>query len=113
MDTLTRYRAAVKQALTEWVEYIRRANTPGIETETAFDDERGQYLLVETGWHDRRRVRNEYIHVRIRNGKIWIEEDGTEDGIANELVRAGVPKADIVLAFQPPELRHLTDFAVA
>ena len=30
MDTLTRYRAAVKQALTEWVEYIRRANTPGI-----------------------------------------------------------------------------------
>jgi hypothetical protein len=113
VDTLTDYRTVVKQALTEWVEYIRRANTPGIETEAVFDDERGQYLIVETGWHNRQRVRNEYIHVRIRNGKIWIEEDGTEEGVANDLVKAGVPKEDIVLAFQPPELRHLTEFAVA
>ena len=38
---------------------------------------------------------------------------GGKEGIADELVRAGVPKSDIVLAFQPPELRHLTEFAVA
>ena len=113
MDPVSRYRESVKRVLTEWVEYIRRADTPGVETDAVFDDERGQYLLVETGWSDRRRVRNEYIHVRIKGGKVWIEEDGTEEGVANELVKAGVPKSDIVLAFQPPELRHLSDFAVA
>ncbi|HEX7447902.1 MAG TPA: element excision factor XisI family protein [Pirellulales bacterium] len=32
------------------------------------------------------------IHVDIRGGKIWIQHDGTEDGIADRLVEAGVPK---------------------
>jgi XisI protein len=32
--------------------------------------------------------------------------------MANELLREGVPKEDIVLAFQPPEVRKFTEFAV-
>jgi hypothetical protein len=43
----------------------------------------------------------------------WIEEDWTEAGIADILVRAGVPREDIVLGFQPPDLRQYTDFAAA
>jgi len=45
--------------------------------------------------------------------KFWIEEDWTEDGIAADLVRAGVPKEDIVLAFHEPGRRQYTDFAAA
>jgi hypothetical protein len=45
--------------------------------------------------------------------KFWIEEDWTEDGIAADLVRAGVPKEDIVLAFHEPGMRQYTDFAAA
>jgi hypothetical protein len=52
------------------------------------------------------------MHVDIRDGKFWIEHDGTEYGIANELVDAGVPKEHIVLAFHEPELRQYTEFAV-
>ncbi|MBV7334508.1 XisI protein [Chloroflexi bacterium TSY] len=46
-------------------------------------------------------------------GKIWIEIDWTEEGIATELVAAGVPKEDIVLAFHHPSMRQYTEFAVA
>lgn len=46
------------------------------------------------------------------NGKLWIQHDGTEDGIANRLVELGVPKSDIVLAFHPPYKRPYTDFAI-
>lgn len=35
------------------------------------------------------------IYVEIKDGKIWIERDGTEIGVANELVEAGVPKQEI------------------
>jgi hypothetical protein len=52
-----------------------------------------------------------HLYVRLRNGKIHIEKDATEDGIAAELVREGVPREDIVLAFHPPALRQFTDFA--
>lgn len=53
------------------------------------------------------------MQFRIKNEKIYIEEDWTEEGIATELLTEGVPKEDIVLAFQDPETRKYTDFAVA
>ena len=53
------------------------------------------------------------LHVRLKEGKVWVEEDMTEEGIANYWVKAGVPKEDIVLAFQHPSMRPLTEFAVA
>lgn len=60
-----------------------------------------------------KRVRGTILHVRLRDGKVWIEEDLTEDGIATYLLAAEVPKSDIVLAFQSPETGKFTEFAVA
>ena len=37
------------------------------------------------------------LHLDIIDNKIWIQQDGTEVGIANELVELGVPKQDIIL----------------
>jgi hypothetical protein len=51
------------------------------------------------------------IHVDIRDRKIWIQRDFTEEGVASELVDLGVPKTDIVLGFKPPYMRQFTDFA--
>ncbi len=48
----------------------------------------------------------------IIDGKVWIQHDGTEEGIANDLVAAGVPKAHIILGFKAPEIRKYTEFAV-
>jgi XisI protein len=49
----------------------------------------------------------------IRNGKVWFQHDGAEDGVASQLVAAGIPREHIVLAFKPPEARPLTDYAAA
>ena len=113
MDKLTRYRHLVKKLLSEHAELINRQPTPGLETECIFDEERDQYMLFTVGWSQRRRVRSTSIYVRLRNGKIWIEDDMTEEGVACRLLEAGVPREDIVLGFQPPEMRPLTEFAVA
>ncbi|MHC5597432.1 MAG: element excision factor XisI family protein [Nostoc sp.] len=53
------------------------------------------------------------LHLDIIDEKIWIQQDGTEVEIANELVESGVPREDIVLGFQLPSLRKYTDFAVS
>jgi hypothetical protein len=50
--------------------------------------------------------------MRLHNGKIWLEYDGTDSYIARQLVKAGVPKEDIVLAFHPPDVRPHTGYAV-
>jgi hypothetical protein len=79
----------------------------------AFDREHSQFLLLDEGWDGYRRIHNVWAHIEIRDGKIWIHEDGTEEGIANLLVAAGVSNDQIVLAFHAPNLRDATGFAVA
>lgn len=52
------------------------------------------------------------MHIEIRDGKVWIQQDGTERGIAGELEERGVPASEIVLGFRPAELRSHTGYAV-
>jgi hypothetical protein len=65
------------------------------------------------GWENDKRVHGCLVHMDIIDGKIWIQRDGTEDGMALDLVRAGIPKQEIVLAFHPPHRRPYTEYAAA
>jgi hypothetical protein len=116
VDKAIAYRSLIKKLLSELgalIEQHHARHPSGLETECVFDEQRDHYMLVNLGWQNGRRVRGTTLHVRIKNGKFWIEDDMTEEGIANQLIEAGVPKEDIVLAFQPPEVRPHTEFAVA
>lgn len=84
-----------------------------IQFETVFDRESDRYLLMILGRENERRVHGCIIHIDIINGKLWIQRDGTENGIANELVRSGVPKDHIVLGFRSSEIRKHSGFAAA
>jgi len=113
MDKTAHYRELIKGLLSKYAEWVSRRPQLGMETRLIFDDERDEYLWLQIGWPPQNRVYGTTLHVRLQNGKIWIEQDWTEDGIATELVEAGVPKSDIVLAFHEPEVRAMTEFAVA
>ncbi|HNT73384.1 MAG TPA: XisI protein [Anaerolineae bacterium] len=113
MDKLTHYRHIIRQILTQYADVINRSARPGKETEVVADTEHDHYMLVSTGWDQQRRIRGTTVYVRLRDDKLWIEEDWLEHGITPDLLAAGIPKEDIVLAFQPPDVRPLTGFAVA
>ena len=111
MDALEAYRTATERVLTEYARFL----TSDAETicETVFDRVSDRYLVVEVGWERGHRIYGSLLHVDIFEGKLWIQQDGTEDGVAGELVAAGVPKDRIVLGFRPPSLRSQSEFAVA
>ena len=113
MDKLTRYRALLRQFLQERAKLMNEHPVPGLETLCLFDDENNNYLVYNVGWPNGRRERYVTLLARLHEDKIWIEEDGTEEGLADLLVEADIPKEDIVLAFHAPEMRPLTEFAVA
>ncbi len=110
MDKLNQYRQKIKQILTRYSQI--KPSFGDIERYTAFDNEQDHYQVINVGWENRRRVYGCLIHIDIKGDKIWIQYDGTEDGIANELVELGIPKHDIVLAYKSLFMRKYTDFAV-
>jgi len=111
MDTLDNYRQIIRTILTAHAEIPYAYGD--IQFEPVFDRESDRYLLMIHGRENGRRVHGCLVHVDIINGKIWIQRDGTEYGVANELVEAGVPKDHIVLGFRSAEIRRHTEFAVA
>ncbi|NUM46147.1 MAG: XisI protein [Anaerolineales bacterium] len=112
MDKMKKYREIVKNIFAHYEELFNRYPVSNQETEIIFDEKRDQYLLLTVGWKQKRRIWGATLHVRLQDGKIWIEEDGLEDGITPDLLEAGVPKEDIVLGFHHPEVRPFTEFAV-
>jgi hypothetical protein len=112
MERVEQYRSLIKQILSRH-EKLAYANSRA-RKETVFDEQADRYLLIAFGREeDNRRVHGIVIHVEIIDGKIWVQYDGTEYGVAQELVDAGVPKDRIVLGFKSPEMRKYTEFAAA
>lgn len=111
MDPLTRYRQVVQDVLAAYYQETA-ATITAVERQLVLDPTRDHYLLMTVGWEQNRRVDSCVIHIDIKDGQIWIQHDGTERGIANDLVDAGIPKADIVLAFHAPYKRPYTGFGI-
>lgn len=53
------------------------------------------------------------FHLRLKDGKVWVEWDDIEYGIVRDLVAAGIPKEDIVMAFYGRKPRPLTELMAA
>lgn len=112
MDTRLKYQNIIKSVLQNHADY-RTALPDGYVSQVLFDDERGQYLVLDIGWSGDKYLHATPIHVSLIGEKIWIQYDDTEEGVATELLAAGVPKEDIVLGFRHPKVRQHTGFAVA
>jgi hypothetical protein len=111
MDKLEHYRTLIKKILTEYHNWVSGSSNLIEESCLIFDDHHGHYLWMFLGWENKKHKNHTQVHIRIKNEKIYIEEDWTEEGIVTELLNLGVTKADIVLAFYPPEERKFTEFA--
>jgi hypothetical protein len=110
MEKLTKYRQIVQNTLLEYSKY--KPAHGEIEVEIIFDLERDHYQVVDIGWNQDDFVHGCVIHIDIKDGKVWLQWNSTEDDIAADLVALGVAKEDIVLGFQSPFMRKFTDYAV-
>ena len=110
MDTLTHYRTIIVQLLQEYSQY--RPAYGDIRREVVIDSIHDHYQLLSIGWQKHQRIHGTILHLDICDGKIWVQYDGTEEGIANRLLASGIPASEIVLAFHPPYKRSLGGFAV-
>ncbi|HBB35658.1 MAG TPA: XisI protein [Cyanobacteria bacterium UBA8803] len=111
MAKLEQYREIVEELLQEYAAF--GSDDLEVETELIFDTTRDHYQLVHIGWQGERRIYGCILHLDIKDGKIWLQHNGTENDIAAELVEMGVPKSDIVIGFHSPFKRQFSEYAVS
>ncbi|ELS33734.1 MULTISPECIES: XisI protein [Pseudanabaena] len=109
MAKLDKYRQIIREIL------IKHSNTQesDIECQLVCDTEHDHYQILELGWKGLTRIYACYIHLDIKDGKIWIQQNMTEADIGQELVQKGIPASEIILGLQPPYKRPYTNYGVA
>ncbi|MFK7949941.1 MAG: XisI protein [Saprospiraceae bacterium] len=112
MDRITKYKKILRQLFEKQAAMMKPIHKETV-IQLVIDEEHGHYLLYHNTWRNSRRNYGCVLHISIRNNKIYIEHDGGDRGFALDLLEAGIPKSDIVLAFHSPEKRPYTEFAVA
>ncbi|MGB3759909.1 MAG: XisI protein [Rivularia sp. (in: cyanobacteria)] len=112
MDSLnSNYPDIIEKVLQDYADFL--GNDENVQIELVFDRKRDRYLLVEAGWQNGYRIYGTLIHIDIINNKLWIQHDGTEEGVAVDLVAQGIPKDKLVLAFRSFEERKISEFAAS
>jgi len=111
MDKLQKYRQIIRQILVEQAHPY--ANSEAVETAIICDTENDHYQLCYIGWEGQKRIFGVVLHFDIKDGRIWIQYNGTELPIAQILTNKGVPPGDIVLGFHSPFKRQFSGYATA
>ena len=113
MDQITQTKLIARQIAMETGKLGERPDDE-VKTQIILDDERGHYLLYFNGWRGSKRTYGCYLHLDVdENGKVWVQHDGTDLRIADQLVERGIPPEQIVLGFHSPLRRPDTGFAVS
>jgi hypothetical protein len=111
MDSIDTLRQAILSVIAEWEQLPRiPSDWKIISVQDTIHD---RYTIQNVSFANDRYDTTLLAYMEIRERKIWILTDNTEEGIANELVAKCVPRDHIVLGFYSPELREVGEFAVA
>ena len=108
MDKVEKYKKIVRNFVEEVYSWGGEYEDNGIENQLITDDEHGHYIYSGVGWEKNitKWFYANFIHVDVkRDGKVWIQHDGTDLKIAKRLVTEGVDQSDIVIGFHPPHSR--------
>ncbi len=99
MDRLTDYRRAIRQVINDLAQ--QKPSHGQVEAIPICDSESDNYLVMYVGWSSDYRHDDPIVHLRLRDSQVWVEHDGTDE-VVDRLVKAGIPKRDIVLALDQP-----------
>lgn len=93
---LTRYRQSLRQVIE--MHAAMKLGDRQLESLAICDPTNDNYLLMDVGYDHVGRADDVIVHLRLRDdGKVLIEYDGIEYGIAHDLIEAGIAKEDILL----------------
>lgn len=114
MDKLKRYQNAVQEILLDIHKLGNSARgREGIDSQYIFDPENNHYVLIDVGWRDREYIYASFVHIDIKDEKIWIQRNNTEWDLAELLIKKGVKKEDIILGLHSPFMRQFSGYGVA
>lgn len=113
MDKIAQYRKILVRYMEQYAKTYAEDPNPDMETQLVIDQIHDHYQVQRVDWQGSKYYHYCLFHFDIKNGQVWVQKNNTEALIGDELIKQGIPREDIILGFQPKELRVHTGFGVA
>ena len=101
IDKLNHYRQILQRVVEHHA--AMPAEPERIESLPICDPIHGDYLLMDVDRSPKGGAGDIVFHLRLKDGRVQVERDGIEDGIAQDLIEAGIAEEDIVYTFYGEE----------
>lgn len=111
MDKIVAYTQIIEKVLKKHAA-MTPENIKTINAQVIIDQKKEHFLLIDSGWHHHKFIHNLIFHLQIKNQKIWVLQDRSDIGIAEELTKNGIDKSNIVIGFLAPYVREESGFAI-
>lgn len=111
-DKLTKYKKILKE-LFKCQASLHFANEPEVEQQLIINKEETQFIIMVVGWYEEYYKHFALLHVQLKEGKVWLHQNNTDEDVGSILEEKGIPKSELVLGFFTPFERELSDYAVA
>jgi hypothetical protein len=92
---LDRYRTLITEVLQRHA--AMEAEPSNYETVVVCDRQADDYRLIDTEITPGKRQDYVVVQLVLREGQVWVEQDGIEYGIGQDLLEAGISAEDIVI----------------
>ena len=104
-----------KKILTEVFTYqstLHFSNAPEVEQQLIINKDETQFLVMVIGWIEEEYKHFTLLHAQLKDDKVWLHQNNTDEDIGAVLEKKGIPKLEIVIGFLTPFERALSDYAV-
>ena len=103
MDKVKNYKELVLAVIEDIAAFS--PSTEEVETQMIIDEKRGHYLLYAVGWENKNWIYGSFVHIDVKeNGRVWLQHDGTDLRVAEELIKKGIPKEAVGEVEIPAEI---------
>ena len=113
MAKLDHFRSCIINLLEEIYSYNTSHQEENLFSELILDKERDHYLILDVGWKGKQYIYDPFIHIDIKDEKIWIQRNFTDIELGEKLMAMGIEKKDIILGLHSPFMRQFSDYGIA
>jgi XisI protein len=93
---------ATQKIIVQFLRDITPQHASALQYQIVQDTQHHHYQLLVTGWQNNKRVHGIVVQIDLRDGLVWVQENGTDFDVAAELEQRGIAGDKIVIAYLNP-----------
>ncbi|MEO1258450.1 MAG: element excision factor XisI family protein [Bacteroidota bacterium] len=90
MDQIIKYWDVIKNELEKEAKYVYK-NQPGLSNELLISENGKHLLLITSGWHNRRYNYILVYHFEMKEGRIWLLANNSDEDVIAKYSKFGIP----------------------